>query len=161
MSYYSVPASIRKYKPKGTMVKAINGSYYVYEYFCRKDDNGKWKTKMGKLVGTIREGVGFVPNDSYNRIQSNTTLEYGQYTLALAFANSKDTLNMLLNIFNLVDAYQIYFMALFHFVNCFTYLKNIDILFQQSYFAEIFPDLKLSYHSTMSRQSFNLTGAIF
>jgi len=99
---------------------------------------------MGKLVGTIHEGVGFVPNDSYNRIQGNTTLEYGQY--ALAFANSKDTLSRLLSVFNPVDAYQIYFMALFHFVNGFTYLKNIDVFFQQSYFAEMFPDLKLSYH---------------
>jgi len=75
---------------------------------------------------------------------TNTTLEYGQY--ALAFANSKDTLSRLLSVFNPVDAYQIYFMALFYFVNGFTYLKNIDVLFQQSYFAELFPDLKLSYH---------------
>ena len=32
MGNYSVPESIRKYKPKGTMVKAISGHYYVYEY---------------------------------------------------------------------------------------------------------------------------------
>ena len=66
------------------------------------------KPKWGNLL----DGVGFVPNDSYNWVQDNTTLEYGQY--ALAFANSKDTLDKLLQIFNSPDAYQIYFMVLFH-----------------------------------------------
>ena len=30
MGEYTVPESIRRYKPKGTMVKRISGHYYVY-----------------------------------------------------------------------------------------------------------------------------------
>lgn len=33
MSEYSVPESIRKFKPKGTMVKRISNNYYVYEWY--------------------------------------------------------------------------------------------------------------------------------
>ena len=32
MGKYSVPERIRSMKPRGTMVKAIGGRYYVYEY---------------------------------------------------------------------------------------------------------------------------------
>lgn len=32
MGKYSVPESIRKHKPKGTMVKALSKGYYVYNY---------------------------------------------------------------------------------------------------------------------------------
>ena len=46
MGNYSVPESIRSLKPKGTMVKKIHGRYYVYEYACRKDENGKWRSVM-------------------------------------------------------------------------------------------------------------------
>lgn len=144
MSNYSVPESIRKFKPKGTMVKMIHGKYYVYEYSCQKAADGKWKTKMGSLIGSIHEGIGFVPNETFNKNQTETTLEYGQYSLA--FANSQSTLHLLLDVFNPIDAYQIYFMSLFHFVNGFTPLKHMQSFFEQSYFSSVYPDLKLSYH---------------
>lgn len=44
MGNYSVPESIRKYKPKGTMVKRISDYYYVYEYSNYTDENGKRHT---------------------------------------------------------------------------------------------------------------------
>lgn len=144
MGNYSVPDSIRKFKPKGTMVKVIHGNYYVYEYSCQKNENGEWRTKMGSLIGSIQEGIGFIPNDSLNKKQNDTTLEYGQY--ALSYANSKNTLNMLLDFFNPIDAHQIYFIALLHFVNGFSPLKNIESYFEQSYFCAVYPDLKMSYH---------------
>ena len=50
MGNYSVPESIRKYKPKGTMVKVISGHYYVYEYTMVKGSDGKRHTKMGSQV---------------------------------------------------------------------------------------------------------------
>ncbi|MDO5150296.1 MAG: hypothetical protein Q4D76_13025 [Oscillospiraceae bacterium] len=65
MGKYSVPENIRKFKPKGTMVKLISGNYYVYEYKMIKGDDCKRHTKMGSLIGTIKEGIGFIPNNSF------------------------------------------------------------------------------------------------
>jgi len=65
MGNYSVPESIRKHKPTGTMVKRISNNYYVYEYSTVKGEDGKRHTKMGKIIGSIKEGIGFVPNDSF------------------------------------------------------------------------------------------------
>ena len=55
MGKYSVPESVRKLKPKGTMVKLISNNYYVYEYKTVKGDDGKRHTKMGSLIGCIKE----------------------------------------------------------------------------------------------------------
>ena len=45
MGNYSVPESIRKHKPKGTMVKKIKQGYYVYNYSSKQipvfDEDGK------------------------------------------------------------------------------------------------------------------------
>ena len=105
MGKYSVPESIRKLKPKGTMVKAISGHYYVYEYTNYTGEDGKRHTKMGKLIGSIREGIGYVPNDSFVRGSEISTLEFGEY--ALVAANSGKTLGMLRECFNPVDALRI------------------------------------------------------
>ena len=45
------------------MVRMISGHYYVYEYSTVKDGNGKRRTKMDKSLGTIEEGIGFIPNN--------------------------------------------------------------------------------------------------
>jgi hypothetical protein len=63
MGKYSVPEHIRAMKPRGTMVKAIDGRYYVYDYACTSE-GGVRRTRMGKCVGKIVEGQGFVPNAS-------------------------------------------------------------------------------------------------
>lgn len=63
MGKYSVPEHIRAMKPRGTMVKAIDGRYYVYDYACTSE-GGVRRTRMGKCVGKIVEGEGFVPNAS-------------------------------------------------------------------------------------------------
>ena len=67
MGNYAVPEHIRAMKPKGTMVKKINNKFYVYEYKSSKAENGKRITKMGKSIGMIKEGIGFVPNDNFLR----------------------------------------------------------------------------------------------
>lgn len=61
MGRYSVPEHIRAMKPRGTMVKAIGGRYYVYEYRSVVE-GGVRKTRMGRCIGKIEEGAGFVPN---------------------------------------------------------------------------------------------------
>lgn len=131
MSSYSVPENIRALKPKGTMVKAIHGKYYVYEYFHVKE-NDKWKTKMGKLIGSIDPTLGYVPNDSIEKDEI-TTVDFGEYFLS--YSLSKNVLDDLKQVFNAKDAYTIYFLSLIHFVNGFTYIKNVNPLYKQSYLS--------------------------
>ena len=144
MSKYIVPEEIRKLKPKGTMVKALHGRFYVYSFSCYKDSNGKWKTKMGNVIGQITLEKGFIANNSYNTDIEISTLEYGQY--AIVVNNSKIVLDRLSKHFNLVDAQTIYYLCVIHVVNGFTPLKNIDKYMEQSYLSLLHKDLKFSYY---------------
>lgn len=143
MGKYSVPESIRKYKPKGTMVKCISGYYYVYEYSSIKGEDGKRHTKMGKILGSIKEGIGFIPNNNFICDTEISTLEFGEYAVVLA--NSRKTLGLLKECFNPSDALRIYVVALIHFVQGFTYMKDIRTYYEMSYLALKFPSLKLGY----------------
>ena len=145
MGNYSVPESIRNLKPKGTMVKKIHGRYYVYEYTCRKCEDGKWKTVMGKQIGSITNELGFIPNSGFNADDETTTLEYGQY--ALVFFNSKAVLDDLMSVFNPVDACHIYLTALIHFVNSFVRLKDVKEYYDQSWLSIKYPDARMGYKS--------------
>lgn len=146
MGNYSVPDSIRKFKPKGTMVKVINGSnYYVYEYKTITDANGKRKTKMGKSIGKIVEDKGFIPNDSYIKDGDITTLEYGQYKLVLD--NSKNTYELLNRVFAYDDAARIYCMAVICFINGFTPITRMSDYYEQSYLNIEFNAIKMKYTS--------------
>ena len=143
MGNYSVPEEIRKQKPKGTMVKNISGHYYVYEYTGYTDENGKRKTKMGRAIGSIKPGIGFVPNDNRNTDLEISTLDFGDY--ALAVANSGECLRMLKEHFNAEDAVTIYTVALIHFLNQFTHLKDVKKYYDMSCLSVLYPGLKLSY----------------
>ncbi|MEG2640831.1 MAG: transposase [Bacilli bacterium] len=144
MGVYSVPENIRKFKPKGTMVKVINGNkYYVYEYKSVTDEFGKRKTKMGKLIGKIIEGKGFVPNATNCIDNAVTTLEYGQYKVVVD--NSKNTYKILLDIFGYDDAARIYSMAVINYVNGFSYLKDFKQYYEQSYLHLEFNGIKMGY----------------
>ena len=81
MGKYSVPESIRQMKPKGTMVKCISGHYYVYEYSTVTGADGKRHTEMGKAIGSIREGIGFIPNSNFACDTEITSLEFGEYAI--------------------------------------------------------------------------------
>lgn len=149
MGAYSVPESIRKFKPKGTMVKVINGNkYYVYEYKSITDENGKRKTKMGKIIGKIIEGKGFIPNDSYMADDVISTLEYGQYKVVVN--NSMDTYRLLCETFAYDDAAKIYTMALINFVNGFSNLKDFQKHYEQSYLNLEFNGIKMGYTALSS-----------
>ena len=117
MGKYSVPESIRQMKPKGTMVKCISGHYYVYEYSTVTGADGKRHTEMGKAIGSIREGIGFIPNSNFVCDTEITSLEFGEYAVTLA--NSGDTLALLRECFNPEDAVRIYSVAVIHFVYVF------------------------------------------
>ncbi len=126
------------------MVKLIHEKYYVYKISSKKLDSGKWGHKTGKLIGYINERKGFIPNDNYIISEEITTLEYGQY--AVAIKNSQKVLTRLLNYFNPVDSYQIYLMSIIHTVNGFKPLKDIEAYYEQSYMSLVHPDIKMSYH---------------
>ena len=83
MGAYSVPEHIRAMKPRGTMVKAISGHYYVYEYRS-VTEGGRRRTRMGRCVGKIEEGRGYVPNSGRASGSEITTLEFGDWAVALS-----------------------------------------------------------------------------
>ena len=143
MGKYSVPESIRKFKPKGTMVKNISGYYYVYEYKNYTGEDGKRHTKMGKSIGSIKEGIGFIPNSTFTVDTEISSLDFGEY--AITISNSQNTYELLRECFNPEDAARIYSIALIHFVNGFTYLKDIKTYYDMSVISLIFPSLKMGY----------------
>ena len=145
MGKYSVPENIRKFKPKGTMVKLISGNYYVYEYKMIKGDDGKRHTKMGSLIGTIKEGIGFIPNNSFVCDAEISTLDYGDY--AITVVNSKNVFSTLNKFFNPQDAAMIYVISAIYFIHGFTYIKNIRDIYEMSILSIIFPGLKLGNES--------------
>ena len=140
MGKYSVPEHIRAMKPKGTMVKAIGGHWYVYEYRSVRS-GGKRRTEMGANVGKIEEGVGFVPNSNYARGGEVTTLEFGQYAVALA--NSGGVLELLRGHFNPQDAAQVYALAVVNCVNGMQPAKDAGKHFAMSALSLRFPSLKM------------------
>ena len=143
MGNYSVPESIRQYKPKGTMVKRISNHYYVYEYSNYTDANGKRHTKMGKAIGSIKEGVGFIPNNTFTCDSEISSLDFGEY--AVTMANSQKTLALLKECFNPQDAVTIYTVAVIHFIQGFTYLRDIRSHYDMSVLSLWYPSLKLGY----------------
>ena len=144
MGDYAVPESIRKHKPKGTMVKRVKNNYYVYTFKSFTDENGKRKTKTIACIGKITEDLGFVPNNSFLLKANKTCYEYGQY--AIAFAATENILNRLISFFNKEDAYKIYFHALLQVVNKYTGVTKIEKDFEQSYLSMKYPSISMSYH---------------
>ena len=140
MGKYSVPERIRAMKPRGTMVKAIGGRYYAYEYKSVTRD-GRRKTEMGRCIGSITEEDGFVPNGARARDGGLTTLEYGQYAVALA--NSGGVLAMLGDHFDPRDAAQIYSLAVVNCVNGMQPAKDAGRHFAMSALALRFPGAKM------------------
>ena len=112
MGAYSVPESIRRLKPKGTMVKNISGHYYEYSNFT--DENGKHHTKMGRAIGSIKEGICFIPNRTFACDSEISILDFGEYAITLA--NSAKVLDLLKECFNPEDVVTIYVVAMIHFI---------------------------------------------
>ena len=143
MGDYSVPESIRACRPKGTVVKKIAGHFYVYEYSKEKTEDGKWRNKTGKMIGTIVEGQGYIPNDNLLHDAEISTVEFGDYAVALA--NSGKTLSLLETCFNKRDAIRIYAVALIHFTQGFVHMKDIGTYYEMSYLSLLWPGLKMGY----------------
>ena len=140
MGKYSVPGRIRAMKPKGTMVKAIGGRYYVYEFRSVSED-GRRRTVMGPCIGSITEEDGFVPNGARVRGGEVTTLEFGQYAVALACTGG--VLSALKEHFDPRDAAQIYSLAVLNCVNGMQPAKDAGRHFAMSVLGLRFPDAKM------------------
>lgn len=144
MGKYCVPKEIRDLKPKGKMVKAVNGQYYVYNYKNIKDENGKWKVKMGEIVGKITLENGFIPNGSMAN-DSPDIIEFGQYKIILDL--TKSIYDLLEKFFDKVDAMAIYNLATIHFINDFTFIKNVKSFYDMSYLSIKYPTVNMGYNS--------------
>lgn len=143
MGKYSVPEEIRARRPDGTIVKKINGRFYVYETGKRKGTDGRWRTASGSCIGRIDEERGFIPNDRSLRRQEWRTLEFGQW--AVADDLSRETRALLGEFFNADDADRIYVVALCHFVEGLTYMKEVSSLYDMSVLQLRYPGLRLGY----------------
>lgn len=140
MGDYSVPEHIRAMEPKGTMVKAISGNYYVYEHRSATKD-GKRRTEMGRCIGSVKEGVGFVANGNRAADSEVTSLEYGQYALILSA--SRGVHGMLARHFNAQDAAAVYAMAVVNCANGAVPMKSCGRHLSMSALSVRFPSLRL------------------
>lgn len=145
MGAYAVPEEIRKMKPKGSTVKVVNGSYYVYTNSRHKDaESGKWKTDAGKLIGKVVPGVGFIPKGAHAKSGQITCYEYGEYLLACAFA--KDDHARLRECFDPDEALQLFALACIFAFEGYVGLKPSEAFFERSLISHDYPCLKYSYH---------------
>lgn len=148
MAVYTVPEDIRALRPEGTVVKNISGHYYVYERSREKGEDGKWRTRSGALVGSIKPGLGFVPREGHEYDNGVTAVDYGQY--AAVIDNSKEVLSLLESHFNKEDAARIYACALIHFIEGFCHLKGMKKVYDQSWLSLRWPTLKMGDRSLSS-----------
>ena len=145
MGDYSVPETIRAMKPRGTIVKRLKGHYYVYTCRNEKRDDGKWHLTTGKAIGSVREGIGFVPNDGYNSEGRASVLEYGRYAPALT--SSLGELERLERHFNPLEATEIYVLALLFCADGYMPLKSVGEHYTQSYLSVRYPSLRMGASS--------------
>ena len=151
MGDYSVPAEIRRLKPKGTMVKKVKNGFYVYEHSSKKESvinpdgtvTRKTVNQMGKCIGSITLNEGFIPN--INRLHDDSIIakNYGDY--AFAVECGKPTLSALEDVFNKKDAHRIFCIGVIFCVDGFTYMKRIKSRYDMSYLSYLYPGMLLGY----------------
>lgn len=157
MAESRIPGEIRQYRPGPcTEIKPISGHYYVYMYEACRLPNGAWGRKIGKSIGKIITGVGFIPNKNYHLFKKDgtelldedaiTVLEYGQYALVRALAG--DILSGLQKYFPADRAAQIFSYASILFVNDFAHLDQISTYYEQSWLSLEFGKLTLKMGKT-------------
>lgn len=136
MGKCSVPEDIRKAKPRGTAIKPIHGTYYVYEQKAKKLKSGKWGAKTGKIIGKITPDGVFVPNSE----RPYTVLEYGAYRLAEEC--SKEIFSDFTRAFG-TGQMRIWVLALIYAVNGFRPISLVSQLYRSSMMSVRYPDLKM------------------
>lgn len=143
MGRYSVPEEIRAMRPKGTMVKAIGGGFYVYEYRCEKGGDGRWRNRMGRCVGRVDPARGFVPNSGSLRDKEVSALDFGEWAVALA--NSGEALSLLREHLPAREAEAVYATAVVHFVEGFIPMRDVASFYEMGALSLRLPGLRLGY----------------
>lgn len=142
---YAIPKEILALKPKGKEIKAIGGHYYVYDVKHVKvpDAQGagtKWKTRSGKCIGKIEPGIGFVSNSGPD--EKITVVEFSQYHLPLTVTSG--VLDSLKTSFGPMEGTEIYLLALMDYVNGYTYIRDFQDTFEQSYLSLEYPGISMT-----------------
>ncbi|MDD6241313.1 MAG: transposase [Eubacteriales bacterium] len=144
MREYTTPENVRRYRPKGGVIKKIRNSYYVYsEKHIKDEKTGKWKIKSGKIMGKIIPGVGFVASGTPD--EETTVVDYGSYHLA--FMAGEIVLEELKKYFSLDRALFLYTMAVIDYVNGYTCQRDMEDSYQQSYLSVVYPSAKMTGNS--------------
>ena len=138
------PDWVLKHKRKGTELRFIRGTYYLYEVKSRWNPEKKRAQKItGRLLGKITPN-GFIPSPKYELshkpLRPLTVKEYG--ATYLIFSVIDDVINKLADIFpscfkELITAAS---MKVLHHCPA----KNMDFFFRCSYLSERYPDVSLS-----------------
>ena len=136
MGKYSVPENIRKAKPRGSAIKVLHGTYYVYEQKAKKLKSGKWGARTGKIIGKITPDGVFIPNSD----RPYTVLEYGAYRLAEEC--SKDIFACFLSSFG-QSRMRVWVLALIYAVSGFRPISQISQIYRSSMLSVKYPGLKM------------------
>ena len=83
-----------------------------------------------------------------NKISQLSSLDFGEY--AVSIANYRKTSSLLWECFNSEDAARIYGLVLSHFIQGFTYLKDVKDYYDMSVLSLAYPSLKMGYSSLSS-----------
>lgn len=136
----SIPENIKTItRPKSTVVKNINGSYYVY-HRTSIIKNGKHYPKEDGCVGKIINGA-FVSNATYINKQPASFLDYGN--IAFIIEITKDLLNELKLIFNNEESEKILVIATMRVLYD-QVLDHASDYYFESYLHVYFKNLNLS-----------------
>lgn len=130
-------------RPEGTTVKAISGGCYVYETRNERRADGTWRTVSGRCVGKIDPARGFVLNSGSLRDKEVSALDFGEWAVALA--NPGGVLALLREHFSARDAERIYAVAVVHFVQGLTYMRDVASFYEMSALQLLLPGLRLGY----------------
>lgn len=110
--------------------------------------------KIGKSIGKIIPGTGFVPNKNYHLFLGEdsqddiTILEYGQY--ALIETVTKDILDSLRQFFTIDHASQVFAYASILFANDFVHVDQVQTYYEQSWLTQEYRQ----FYFHMGRTSF-------
>lgn len=134
-----------KHKRKGTELRLIRGTYYLYEVTSKWNrDKGRAQKITGKLLGKITPD-GFIPSAKYELsrkpvIQSVVVKEYGASKFLLDIMD--DIIDKLNNIFPSYSK-EIITSAIIRLIHQ-SPAKNMDFHLRQNYLTEIYPDVSLT-----------------
>ena len=140
MGAYSVPEHIRATRPRGTMVKAISGHHCACEYRSAAE-GGRRRTRMGRCVGKIEEGRGYVPNSGRASGSEITTPGSGDWAVALSA--SAPVRGLLGEHFHADDADRIWALARVSCVRGVTPARDARRVWEQSALSLALPSVAL------------------